>query len=143
VPRLQFGCLAALAPLALCGCGAVPSPPSSRITTQQRTTRRRATASPAALRAGLGVFRDNGCGSCHTFVPAGTDGSVGPDLDTKPEQDAPRANMTLPAFVRQSIVDPNAYISPRYPKDVMPHGFGRKLSRRQLTDLVAFVATPP
>jgi hypothetical protein len=50
--------------------------------------------------------------------------------------------MPVAAFVRRSIVEPNAYISPGYPKNVMPHGFGRKLSKRQLTDLVAFVATP-
>jgi hypothetical protein len=75
-------------------------------------------------------------------VPAGTGGSVGPDLDTKPEQDARRENLPLAAFVKRSIVDPNAYISPGFPRNVMPHGFSRKLSKRQLADLVAFVATP-
>jgi mono/diheme cytochrome c family protein len=121
------------------GCGSVPRPAGRRAAT---TTPRTVTASTAALQAGLAVFRQNGCGSCHTFLPAGAGGSVGPDLDTKPEQDARRAKMPLTAFVRQSIVDPNAYISPRFPKNVMPHGFGRKLSTRQLADLVAFVATP-
>jgi mono/diheme cytochrome c family protein len=100
------------------------------------------TASATALAAGLAVFRDSGCGSCHTFVPAGAGGSIGPDLDTKPEQDARHAGTPISAFVRQSIVDPNAYISPGYPRNVMPHRFGRTLSRRQLADLVAFVAAP-
>jgi mono/diheme cytochrome c family protein len=121
------------------GCGSVPRPPGRRAAP---TTQQTVTASAAALQGGRTVFRNNGCGSCHTFVPAGTGGSVGPDLDTKPEQDARRAGMPLAAFVRQSIVDPNAYISPRYPRNVMPHGFGRKLSKQQLADLVAFVATP-
>jgi len=48
--------------------------------------------------------------------------------------------MQLVAFVRQSIVDPNAYISPGYPKNVMPHGFDTTLSKRQLSDLVAVIA---
>jgi hypothetical protein len=45
----------------------------------------------------------------------------------------------LVAFLRRSIVDPNAYISPGYPKDVMPHGFAKKLSKRRLADVVAFL----
>jgi mono/diheme cytochrome c family protein len=135
--RRWYSRLVVLGPLILCGCGAVPGPPGRRTATQRPVT-----ASATALGVGLATFHDNGCGSCHTFVPAGAGGSVGPDLDTKPEQDARRANMPIAAFVRRSIVDPNAYISPGYPKNVMPHGFGRKLSKRQLTDLVAFVATP-
>jgi mono/diheme cytochrome c family protein len=129
--------LVLLVPVVLCGCGAVPSPPGRR-----KAAQRPVTASAAALRVGFAVFRDHGCGSCHTFVPAGTGGSVGPDLDTKPEQDARRENLPLAAFVKRSIVDPNAYISPGFPRNVMPHGFSRKLSKRQLADLVAFVATP-
>ena len=31
--------------------------------------------------AGLAVFNNNGCGSCHTFKPAAANGKVGPDLD--------------------------------------------------------------
>ncbi len=27
------------------------------------------------------VFTDSGCGSCHTFGPAGSDGRAGPNLD--------------------------------------------------------------
>ena len=31
--------------------------------------------------AGEGVFEAAGCGSCHTFEPAGTSGTTGPNLD--------------------------------------------------------------
>lgn len=124
-----------LAPLALAGCAAPPPPPSRTVTKEQRVT-----ASPQQIAVGRLAFRNNGCGSCHTFLPAGTGGSVGPDLDTKPAQDAARAHMSLVAFLRQSIVDPNAYISPEYPRDVMPHGFGKRLSKQQLSDVVAFLA---
>ena len=30
---------------------------------------------------GAAVFASAGCGSCHTFTPAGSSGSVGPNLD--------------------------------------------------------------
>jgi mono/diheme cytochrome c family protein len=128
--------LVLLVPVLLSGCGAVPSPPGRR-----KAAQRPITTSAAALSVGLGVFQDHGCGSCHTFVPAGARGSVGPDLDTKPEQDARRANMPLAAFVKRSIVDPNAYLSPGFSRNVMPDAFGRQLSKRQLADLVAFIAT--
>jgi mono/diheme cytochrome c family protein len=127
-----------LVPLAVAGCAYATATTSVRTTTAEPTV----TASAGALALGLAVFRDNGCGSCHTFLPAGTGGSVGPDLDTKPAEDARRANMSLVAFLRRSIVDPNAYISPGYPRDVMPHGFGKKLSKPQLADVVAFLVRP-
>jgi cytochrome c551/c552 len=100
------------------------------------------TTAPAAANAAQGkiVFAANGCGSCHTFKPAGSTGTIGPDLDTTPAKDATKDNMPLAAFIRESIVDPNAYISPGYQKGVMPESFGTSLSKIQLAQLVAFVA---
>jgi len=49
--------------------------------------------------------------------------------------------MPLAAFVRESIVKPNAYISPGYPKGVMPQTFATKLSKKQLANLVAFITS--
>jgi hypothetical protein len=47
--------------------------------------------------------------------------------------------MSLAAFIKQSITDPNAYIAKGFPKDVMPKTFGSQLSAQQLNDLVAFI----
>jgi mono/diheme cytochrome c family protein len=94
------------------------------------------TASGAAAKA---VFTSAGCGACHTFKPAGTSGTVGPDLDTAPEKDAKLAKMPLAAFVRESIVKPNAYIAPGYPKGVMPQTFAKTLSAKQIDELVAYI----
>ena len=69
--------------------------------------------------AGLTVFNAQGCGSCHTFKPAGSTGKVGPDLDNL-AADAKKAGKPLADYVRESIVDPNAYIAPGFPKGVMP-----------------------
>ena len=49
--------------------------------------------------------------------------------------------MSLAAFVRESIVKPNAYISPGYPSGVMPQTFTTQLSKKQLTDLVVFLTS--
>ena len=105
-------------------------------TTAPATTNAAAAGNPAQ---GKSVFVSSSCGACHTFKPAGTSATVGPDLDTKPALDAKKDNMQLGAFVRESIVSPNAYISSGYPKGVMPQNFGTTLTKTQLADLVAFI----
>ena len=114
---------------------------STAKTTTAKTTTQTAPPTSAAGNAAKGkaVFIANACGSCHTFEPAASTGKIGPDLDTKPSVDAKKENMALAAFVRESIVKPNAYISPGYPKGVMPQRFGKQLSKTQLADLVAFI----
>ena len=73
------------------------------------------------------------CGSCHTLAEAGTTGQIGPNLDKflkgKP-----------PAFIRQSILDPNAVIAPGYQPNIMPPNFRATLSSAQINALVAFLA---
>jgi cytochrome c551/c552 len=89
--------------------------------------------------AGKTVFASSGCASCHTFKPAGSSGTIGPNLDTAPASDAKADNMPLAAFVKQSITDPNAYVPKGYSKGIMPSNFESQLSAKQLNDLVAFV----
>ena len=78
-------------------------------TTSAMTTTTPATTTSAvagAVAAGKAVFASAGCGSCHTFTPAGSSGTVGPNLDTAPAMDAKAAGQPLPAFIKESIVDP-------------------------------------
>ncbi len=96
-----------------------------------------AAAAPAAN--GKAIFVSAGCGACHTFKPAGTSGTVGPNLGTAPEVDAKKTKMTLVAFVHESIVSPNAFISPGFPKGVMPQNFGTTLSKAKIDALVSFI----
>jgi cytochrome c2 len=103
-----------------------------------KTTTAAATPAPAAN--GKAIFVSAGCGACHTFKPAGTTGKVGPDLDAAPAIDAKKDKMALPAFVKQSIVDPNAYISPGFPKGVMPGTFASSLGAAKIDALVSFIA---
>jgi cytochrome c oxidase subunit 2 len=96
----------------------------------------KATTSPNTSVSGAAVFKNNPCGSCHTLSAAGTNGKVGPDLD-KLQQYAKQANQPLEAFVRTSIVDPNAYTQPGYPKNVMPPF--SSLPKPQLDALVQYL----
>jgi cytochrome c551/c552 len=90
--------------------------------------------------AGKAVFTSNGCSGCHTFKPANSNGTIGPDLDSAPAQDAKADNnMALAAFVKESIVDPNKYIAKGFSSGIMPGDFGSKLSSSQIDDLVAFI----
>jgi len=89
--------------------------------------------------AGKAVFDSAGCGACHTFAAAGSKGTVGPDLD-KLQESATTANRgSLEQFTHESIVDPNAYVAPGYPKGTMPPNFGTTLKPQQIADLVAFL----
>jgi cytochrome c oxidase subunit 2 len=87
--------------------------------------------------AGLGAFNSNGCSACHTFKPAGSTATTGPDLDNLPAY-ARRAGKPLAAFVRESIVDPNAYIEKGYQPNIMPSTF-KSLPKQQLDALVQFL----
>jgi mono/diheme cytochrome c family protein len=103
-----------------------PTPPAPPAPT---TTGERPSGSPAA---GKAVFAAEGCAGCHTFSPAGATGTVGPNLDDVLKgKDA--------AFIRQSIVDPNAVIAPGFNPGVMPQTYKEQLSPKQLDDLVAFL----
>jgi len=72
-----------------------------------------------ATSGGKEVYDENGCGSCHTFEPAGSNGNVGPDLD-KLSSFAQTAGKPLDEFIRESIVNPGAYTEKGFPEGVMP-----------------------
>ncbi|HEY6606748.1 MAG TPA: c-type cytochrome [Gaiellaceae bacterium] len=128
---LIVGC--ALALLALAGCGSegtvTPTPQTVVGTVQQ--------AAP-----GKAIFISQGCGSCHTYGPAGPDanGSIGPDLDKLPAY-AKQAKQPLVPFTHESIVAPDDYIQPGYPKGVMPKSYAA-LPAKDLNALVDFLTKP-
>ena len=119
--------------LAGCGSGESVGPlPETVVGTVQQTAK----GNPAS---GKKLFAANGCNSCHTYAPAGSHGTVGPNLD-KLAADAQKANQgTEEEYVHTSIVDPNAYVVPGFPKGVMPPF--ATLSDKQIADLVAFLGT--
>jgi cytochrome c oxidase subunit 2 len=80
---------------------------------------------------GKSLFTSSGCGGCHTFKAAGSAGKTGPDLDkTLKGKDE--------AFIRESIVDPNAKVASGFQPGIMP-SYGEQLESQQVADLVAFL----
>jgi mono/diheme cytochrome c family protein len=88
--------------------------------------------------AGKAVFTSKGCGGCHTFTPAGTSQTVGPDLDNL-QQYAEKAGQPLDEFTRESITQPDAYVEPGFQEGVMPPWSG---TEEELANLVAFLTQP-
>jgi len=119
--------------LAGCGGGTVTTPfPVTVVGTLP--------SAPTGAAAGKAVYDANGCGGCHTFKPAGSAGKVGPDLDNLAAgaQEANRGS--LEEYTKESIEDPNAYVVPGFPANVMP-AFAGKLTDSQIDDLVSFLTT--
>jgi cytochrome c oxidase subunit 2 len=74
-----------------------------------------------------------GCGACHKLADAGSTGTTGPDLDQT-------LKGKTPAFIKTSIVDPNAFVEKGYPPNVMPPNFAQQLTPAQIDGLVAYLA---
>jgi cytochrome c oxidase subunit II len=72
------------------------------------------------------------CGSCHTLAAAGTTGTTGPDLDRALKGKSA-------AFVKESIVKPDAFIAPGYQGGIMPPNYGATLSGGQVDALVQYL----
>jgi cytochrome c oxidase subunit 2 len=92
-------------------------------------------ASPAqTAAAGKRVFVGNGgCGACHTLADAGTNGTVGPNLDRYLKGKSP-------AFIRRKILEPSSFTEKGFPAGVMPTNFGSTLSKSEIDALVAYLA---
>ena len=82
---------------------------------------------------GAEVFATEGCTGCHTLADAGSTATTGPDLDAalKGKDEA---------FIKQSIVDPGAFVEKGYPPNVMPTCYGTSLSPEQLVALVSYLS---
>ena len=87
--------------------------------------------------AGAAVFAQNGCGSCHALEEANATGMTGPSLEELPQQ-ARRAGKPLQAFVRESIVQPDAYVEEGFTAGVMPKTYA-DLPEEQIDALVQYL----
>jgi cytochrome c553 len=87
---------------------------------------------PAAVRDGEAVWVANGCGSCHTFLPANARATFGPNLGASLKG--------MPAsYIRESIVDPTANYAANWEGGTMPEDFGRRIPPAELDALVEFI----
>jgi cytochrome c oxidase subunit 2 len=73
------------------------------------------------------------CGGCHKLADAGTAGGVGPELDVVLKgKDA--------AFIKKSIVDPNAEIAKGFQAGIMPANYGQVLKPAEQDALVQYLS---
>jgi cytochrome c oxidase subunit 2 len=93
-------------------------------------------AAPAAIDAKALFTKGNGnstaCGGCHQLADAGTPMGIGPDLDK-----ALAAKNA--AFIKESIVNPQAQIAKGFPAGVMPPNYAQTLSPQELDALVQYL----
>jgi mono/diheme cytochrome c family protein len=94
-----------------------------------------AQAGLAGATSGEQIFTAAGCGGCHTFAKAGTNGDIGPSLD---DLAAAAGSASPEEFVRQSILDPDAEITQGFQAGVMPSFEGR-LNDEQVQALVQYL----
>lgn len=88
---------------------------------------------------GAQVYREKSCATCHQI---GTDGgTAGPPLThIGTVAGSRRPGTSAEDYVRQSVLDPGAYVVPGYP-DTMPRGLARGLSQEDFDDLVRYLLT--
>jgi cytochrome c oxidase subunit II len=87
----------------------------------------------AVAAEGRQIFDDQGCSGCHTFAAAGATQTIGPDLDEVLPDRSPQE-------IEQSIVDPDAELSPGFNQGIMPDNFGDALSSDELDTLVRYLS---
>jgi len=91
------------------------------------------------------VILNAGCGACHKIGEMGEAHKVGPDLTyigTTASERVP--GMSAEEYIRQSILEPNAYLAPECPNTaclpgIMPQNFHLRLTEEQLNMLVVFL----
>ncbi len=80
------------------------------------------------------------CRICHSLEPGVI--IVGPSFDGIATRAATRVpGMTAEEYIRQSILEPNAYVVEGFPKGQMVQNLGDILTDEQIDDLVAFLLT--
>jgi cytochrome c oxidase subunit 2 len=83
---------------------------------------------------------DGGCGACHKLADAGTSGTVGPDLDEVVAAAKKFGKGQSPdEYIRESIVKPDAFVVPGFPKGTMPGDFETRLGKDKIDALVQYL----
>ena len=120
--RLAVLVLALVLPFGVGACGSGEERDTEAETVEGTVPQEEAPAEGDAA-AGKGLFASQGCGGCHTFQAAGTNGTVGPNLDDR----------------KPSYED--AFKQVQNGGGGMP-AYGGKLSEKQIADVASFVSNP-
>ena len=94
--------------------------------------RQAAVPEPAATRDGKAVWVANGCGSCHTFLPANARATFGPNL-------AATLKGMPASYIRESIVAPSKVAAAGFTTGMMPEDYAARIPPAELERLVEFI----
>jgi mono/diheme cytochrome c family protein len=97
-----------------------------------------AQAGLAGATTGEQIFTAAGCGACHTFGKAGTNGNIGPNLDELAAQAGNRTDLSPEEYTSESILDPDAFTAEGFQSGVMPAYEGR-LNEKQVQALTEYL----
>ena len=97
-----------------------------------------ATAGLAQAKTGEQIFTAAGCAGCHTFAPAGSNGTIGPNLDELAAAAGEREpGKSAEEYVRESLTNPEAFLVEGF-GNAMPSFEGR-LTDEQIQALVDYL----
>ena len=97
-----------------------------------------ATAGLAQAKTGEQIFTAAGCAGCHTFAPAGSNGTIGPNLDDLAAAAGEREpGKSAEEYVRESLTNPEAFLAEGF-GNAMPSYEGR-LTDEQIQALVDYL----
>jgi len=103
---------------------------------RQQTARRE-----GALGEGRRLFTAVGCAGCHTLFDAGAEAEAGPPLEGLGEIVEKReSGQSLEEYLRESIVEPKAFVVNGFSPDGMPANYGEQLRKSELDALVDYLA---
>jgi mono/diheme cytochrome c family protein len=97
-----------------------------------------ATAGLAQAKTGEQIFTAAGCAGCHTFAPAGSNATIGPNLDELAAAAGNREpGKSAEEYVRESLTNPEAFLVEGF-GNAMPSFEGR-LTDEQIQALVDYL----
>jgi len=97
-----------------------------------------AQAGLAGAKSGEQIFTAAGCAGCHTFAPAGSNATIGPNLNELAELAGERRpGASAEEYARESLVDPGAFTVEGF-GNVMP-AYEGKLEDEQLKALIDYL----
>jgi len=97
-----------------------------------------ASAGLAQAKTGDQIFTAAGCAGCHTFSPAGSNGTIGPNLnELAAAADKREPGKSAEDYVRESLLKPDAFLAPGF-GNAMP-SFDGRLTDKQIQALIDYL----
>jgi mono/diheme cytochrome c family protein len=103
------------------------------------------TPRPVAGEDAASIILNAGCGVCHRLNSIGLEGEIGPELSNAAEWAGERvAGLNAAEYIRQSILEPGAFIAPDCPEEpchdgIMPANYADRLTDEQIEAIVEFL----